>query len=143
QPICVGSNFLGCFRKTEQGFPDSFVASERFNPLAARVNFTPADTRTAYVQSWHFSAQRELPWNLLLDVAYVGNRSNKLIILADYNQARPNNATDPAAGTPLQQRRPFPTFSFVQASYNGGFASYHALQIKLERRFADGLYLLN
>jgi hypothetical protein len=143
QPICVGNNFLNCFRKTEQGFPDSFVASERFNPLAARVNFTPADTRTAYVQSWHFSAQRELPWNLLLDVAYVGNRSNKLIILADYNQARPNGASDPAAGTPLQQRRPFPNYSFIQASYNGGFATYNALQIKLERRFSNGLYLLN
>ena len=103
-PICTGSNFLGCFRKTEQGYPDGFVAPERFNPLAARVNFTPADTRTAYVQSWHFTLQRELPWKLMLDVAYVGNRSNKLIILADYNQARPNAPTE---NTPLQQRRPF------------------------------------
>jgi len=143
QALCAGNNFLNCFRKTEQGYPDGFVAPERFNPLTARVNFTPKDTRTPYVQSWHLTVQHELPMKLLLDVAYVGNRSNKLIILADYNQARPNNATDPAAGTPLQQRRPFPTFSFVQASYNGGFASYHALQIKLERRFADGLYLLN
>jgi Carboxypeptidase regulatory-like domain/TonB dependent receptor-like, beta-barrel/TonB-dependent Receptor Plug Domain len=143
QPLCTGNNFLGCFRKTEQGYPEGFVAPERFNPLTARVNFTPRDTRTAYVQSWHLTVQHELPWELLLDVGYVGNRSNKLIILGDYNQARPNNASDPAAGTPLQQRRPFPTYSFIQASFNGGFASYHALQIKLERRFAGGLYLLN
>lgn len=139
-PICTGNNFLGCFRKTEQGYPDSFVAPERFNPLAARVNFTPKDTRTAYVQSWHLTVQRELPWKLLLDVAYVGNRSNKLIILADYNQARPNAPTENAS---LQARRPFAAYSFVQASYNGGWASYHAMQVKLERRFSDGLYLLN
>jgi hypothetical protein len=50
-----------------------------------------------------------------------------LIVLADYNQARPNNATDPAAGTPLQQRRPLSNFSYIQISFNGGFASYHAL----------------
>jgi len=143
QPLCAGNNFLGCFRKTEQGYPDSFVAPERFNPLAARVNFTPKDTRTAYVQSWHLTVQRELPWKMLLDVAYVGNRSNKLIILADYNQARPNNAGDPSAGTPLQQRRPFANYSFIQASFNGGFTNYNALQVKLERRFSDGLYLLN
>ena len=143
QPICVGDNFLGCFRRTEQGYPNGFVAPERFNPLTARVNFTPKDTRTAYVQSWHLTVQRELPWKLLLDVGYVGNRSNKLVILADYNQARPNNSTDPTAGTPLQQRRPFANYSFIQASFNGGFANYHALQIKTERRFSDGLYLLN
>jgi hypothetical protein len=69
--------------------------------------------------------------------------SNKLIVLADYNQARPNNATDPAAGTPLQQRRPLSNFSYIQISFNGGFASYHALQTKLERRFSKGLYFLN
>ncbi|MGE0884142.1 MAG: TonB-dependent receptor [Blastocatellales bacterium] len=143
QPLCSGNNFLGCFRKTEQGYPDDFVSPTRYNPLTARVNFTPADTRTAYVQSWHFTVQHELPWKLLLDVGYVGNRSNKLIILGDYNQARPNNSTDPSAGTPLQQRRPFPAYSFIQASFNGGFATYNALQFKIERRFSDGLYILN
>ncbi|HEX9000863.1 MAG TPA: TonB-dependent receptor [Blastocatellia bacterium] len=140
QPLCTGNNFLNCFRKTEQGFPDGFVAPERFNPLTARVNFTPRDTRTSYVQSWHLTVQHELPWKLLLDVGYVGNRSNKLIILGDYNQARPNAATE---NTALQQRRPFTNYSFIQASFNGGFANYNALQVKLERRFADGLYLLN
>lgn len=143
QPICTGNNFLGCFRPTEAGYPTDFVASSRFNPLTARVNFTPKDTRTGYVQSWHLSVQRELPWKWLVDVAYVGNRSVKLIILGDYNQARPNNATDPAAGTPLQQRRPFANYSFIQASFNGGWTNYHAFQAKLERRFSDGLYLLN
>jgi carboxypeptidase family protein/TonB-dependent receptor-like protein len=154
-PLCVGNNFVGCFRRTEQGYPEGFVATERFNPLTARVNFTPRDTRTAYVQSWHLSVQRELPWNLLLDVAYVGNRSNKLIVLADYNQARPVTeeelrlsnlpANDPnrRALPTLQSRRPFSNYSFIQASFNGGFTTYNALQIKLERRFTNGFYLLN
>lgn len=143
QGICTGNNFLNCFRPTEAGFPTDFVAPSRFSPLTARVNFTPKDTRTGYVQSWHLSVQRELPWKWLVDVAYVGNRSTKLIILGDYNQARPNNASDPAAGTPLQNRRPFANYSFIQASFNGGWTSYHAFQAKLERRFSDGLYLLN
>jgi hypothetical protein len=84
--------------------------------------------------------QRELPLNLLLDVAYVGNSSRKLIVLGDYNQARPNA---PAENTPLQQRRPFSDFQFIQISFNGGFTSYNAMQVKLERRFSGGLYLLN
>ncbi len=143
QALCTGNNFLGCFRPTEAGYPNDFVSPSRFNPLTARVNFTPRDTRNGYVQSWHFSIQRELPSKWMVDVAYVGNHSTKLIVLGDYNQARANTTTDPAAGTPLQGRRPFANYSFVQASMNGGWTNYNALQMKLERRFSGGLYFLN
>jgi hypothetical protein len=143
QPQCTGNTFLNCFRPTQAGYPEGLTTSANFNPLAARVNYTPADTSTGYVQSWHLTVQRELPWNLLFDVAYVGNHSVKLIVLGDYNQARPNNAADPAAGTPLQARRPIPGFSFIQASFPGGNANYHSLQVKVERRFRQGLYMLN
>jgi len=143
QGLCTGNNFLNCFRPTQAGYPTGLVDPSRFTPLTARVNYTPRDTPTTYVQSYHISVQRELVRNLLLDVAYVGNVTRNLIILGDFNQARPNNASDPASGTPLQARRPIPGFSFIQASYAGGKARYNALQIKLERRFSDGLYLLN
>ncbi|HZS07980.1 MAG TPA: TonB-dependent receptor [Blastocatellia bacterium] len=143
QALCTGDNFLNCFRPTQAGYPTGLVTPANFNPLTARVNFTPNDIRTGYVQSWHLTVQRELMKNLLLDVAYVGNHSVKLVTLGDYNQARPNDATDPAAGTPLQNRRPIPGYSFIQISFPGGQANYHALQVKLERRFSQGLYLLN
>lgn len=140
QGLCTGNNFLNCFRPTQAGYPAGLVAPERFTPLTARVNFTPRDTPTAFVQSFHGSVQHEIIPNLLLDVAYVGNRSRNLIILGDYNQARPNALTE---NTPLQQRRPLPDFSFVQISFAGGSGSYDSLQVKLERRFTGGLYLLN
>ena len=50
------------------------------------------DTNTGNVQNWHVTVQREILPNLLVDVAYIGNRSRNLVILGDYNQARPNNA---------------------------------------------------
>ena len=143
QGFCAGNNFLNCFRSTEAGYPTGLVDPANFTPLTARVNYTPRNTPSTYVQSYHFSVQRELVRDLMLDVAYVGNVSRNLIILADYNQARPNNASDPAAGTPLQARRPIPGYSFIQAAYAGGDANYNSLQIKLERRFTGGLYLLN
>src|SRR5882672_9178565 len=139
-PLCVGDNFLGCFRPTQAGYPNGLTSPANFNPLAARVNFTPRDIRTGYVQSWHLTVQRELLPNLLLDVAYVGNHSVKLVTLADYNQARLNGPNENAL---LQDRRPIPGYSFIQISFPGGQANYHALQAKLERRFSGGLYLLN
>lgn len=138
--LCTGNNYLNCGRATQAGYPTGITNSSNFSTLASRVNYTPADTRTGYVQSWHLTVQREILPKLLFDVAYVGNHSVKLITLADYNQARPNASNE---STSLQNRRPIQGYQFIQMSFNGGQANYHALQLKVERRFSQGLYLLN
>ncbi|MBA3357276.1 MAG: hypothetical protein H0U18_15325 [Pyrinomonadaceae bacterium] len=84
---------------------------------------------------------------MVLDVAYVGNRAKNLVILADYNQARPLTAAElllPAAQRPsLQARRPIQGFGTISAVLPEGFSNYNALQVKLERRFSQGLHFLN
>ncbi len=139
-PLCTGENFLNCFRTTQQGYPAGLVDPSRFSTANTRTNYTPADYRTSYVQSYHFTIQRELAHNLVLDVAYVGNKSTGLMILGDYNQARPLNAGETAS---LLSRRPISGFDAIQISYGGGFATYNALQAKIEKRYANGFYLLN
>ena len=62
------------------------------------------------------------------------------MILGDLNQARPNAAGE---NTLLQARRPIQGFQFIQTAFDGGCADYHALQVKVEKRYSDGLYLLN
>jgi hypothetical protein len=140
QPRCAGDEYRNCFRLTTQGYPSGLVNPANFSTATTRTNYTPADYRTSYVQSWHLTVQRELVRNLVLDVAYVGNRSNGLMILGDYNQARPNN---PGENLTIAQRRPISGFDYIQISHGGGFASYHGLQLKLEKRYAAGIYLLN
>ncbi len=140
QPLCTGNNFSGCFRPTQAGYPAGLIAPTQFNALRSRVNYTPRDNPTAYVQSFHLTMQYEIFKNLLVDFGYVGNRSSNLIILADINQARPNAVGE---NTPLQQRRPISNFSFIQGSLAQGEAQYDSFQLKVERRFTDGLYLLN
>jgi hypothetical protein len=137
---CVGSNFVGCFRTTSQGYPSGIISPSQFNALRSRVNYTPKDSPTAYVQSFHLTAQYEILRNLLVDFGYVGNRSSKLVILGDINLARPNAAGE---STALQLRRPLPQFSFIQGSLPIGDAQYDSFQLKVERRFSDGLFLLN
>jgi hypothetical protein len=139
-PLCTGNNFSGCFRPTQFGYPEGLVVPQRFDAQRSRVNYTPRDSPTAYVQSFHFTVQYEIMRNLLIDFGYVGNRSKNLIILADYNQARPNASGE---NIPLQQRRLLPQYSFIQASFPGGEAQYDSFQFKIERRLTDGLYLLN
>ena len=67
----------------------------------------PRDFHSSPVRSWHISLQREIRRNMLVDLAYVGNRADDMLLFANYNQAFPNNA----AGTlPLQSRRPIAEF---------------------------------
>ena len=142
-PVCssLDANPLTCFRTTDSGYPNNFLNPANINILAVRVNHIPSDIPTSYTQSWHFSLQRELGKDLVLDLGYVGTRGVGLMILGDYNQARPN--AFPAENLSLQARRPLQNFGFIQVAFNGGFLNYHAFQAKLEKRFSRGLYLLN
>jgi Carboxypeptidase regulatory-like domain/TonB dependent receptor-like, beta-barrel/TonB-dependent Receptor Plug Domain len=139
-PRCTGAIFVdGCFRPTQDGYPSSLP-----NNVVLHI---PRNNRTGYIQNWQFSIQHELTSNMLLDVAYVGNHAVKLILLADLNQARPLTAAEvalPAAQRPtLDQRRPIQGFRTISAVLPVAFSNYHALQVKFERRFSKGLYILN
>src|SRR5436190_14203302 len=91
------------FRPTEQGYPAGLTDPSKFNPQTALVSYIPRDFHAGHVQSWYASVQRELGPRMLLDLAYVGNKGDDLLLIANYNQAVPNNA----AGTiPLSARRP-------------------------------------
>lgn len=122
------------------GYPAGLTDPSRFNPLLANVTYIPSDYRSSPVQSWYGSVQRELTDRMLLDVAYVGNRAQGLLLFANYNQARPNNA----AGTiPLQARRPIPEFADITYAFNGGRSRYDALQVKFDWRPSRDLSLLS
>jgi len=133
-PLCVGNNFAGCFRSTQQGYPTGLPNNVTL--------YVPRDRRTSYIQNWQLSVQHELTSNSYVDVAYVGNHAVKMILLADLNQARPPLPGENAAAT-LQARRPIPNFGSISAVLPAAFSNYHALQVKYEWRFARGLYLLN
>jgi hypothetical protein len=144
QGLCSdpGADPSTCFRPTPMGYPEGQFGPRvgALDSRSTRVNFIPRDNPTGYVQSWHLTIQRELAQNLMLDLGYIGSGSAKLMLLGDYNQARPNELGE---NTVLRQRRPLPAFDFIQIAFPGGTANYHAFQAKLERRFSQGLYLLN
>jgi hypothetical protein len=141
-PICTSVNSApgGCFRPTYLGFPNDFASPAAFNTATTQVRYIPANNRTGYVQSWHFTVQRELANNLLLDLAYVGNHSVGLMILGDANQAVPNLL---GQNLSINARRPIRNFTTIEQAYSGGFGSYNALQVKLEKRYNAGFYFLN
>ena len=130
----------GTFRYTEQGYPTGFTDPSRFNPLLANITYMPSDYHSSRVQSFYASVQREIAQNMIVDIAYVGNRADDLLLFANYNQAAPNNA---AGSLSLQARRPIQEFGDITYSFNGGLSRYNALQLKYEYRMRRGLMLLS
>ena len=77
---------------------------------------------------------------MLVDVAYVGNTATDLLLVANLNQAAPNNA----AGTiPLAARRPIPTWGDITYNFNGGKSRYDAFQMKYEWRMGADVNILS
>ena len=134
-----------CFRQTQQGYSVNLTASSNFNPALVQSRYIPKDTKTGYVQSYHLSVQQQLPGGVVMDVAYVGNKGTHLQILADYNQASPCAAAlaSQCPSSTLQSRRPVSKFATIEIAYGEGTSNYNAFQMKVEKRYGNGLYLLN
>jgi len=128
------------FVPAEGGYPAGLADPSQFNPLTANITYMPKDFHSSPVQSWHISLQRELLRNMLLDVAYVGNRATDLLLFANYNQALPNNQAGTIA---LQDRRPITSYSDITYAFNGGESRYKALQAKVDWRMSRDLTLLS
>jgi hypothetical protein len=156
----------------DQGIPQTFVPPPTIRPDVANgtdVHYIGSgDGRPPYFQNWSFGVQRELPSNVLLEVAYVANKGTRLGNgLVAWNEVDPqylsrgslltqpvNSAAAQAAGIPLpypgftgsvqQALRPYPQFlSVINRSNPSGNSTYHSLQAKAEKRMASGLsYLL-
>ncbi len=149
-----------CFRTTQQGYSTNLVLPSAFNPLKVQSRYIPRNNPTGYVQSFFAGVQQQLPGQVVLDIAYVGNHGVHLMVLGDQNQAKPQaitptctiNAPTVAPNLPtyvtsgcasLQARRPINNFAGIEVATGIGSANYNALQVKLEKRYSGGLYLLN
>ena len=123
--------------------------------------------RTPYQEQWSADIQRQLPYAIIFDIGYTGTHSVGLPATVALNQLplsqlslgtqlsqTVNNPffgfiTDPSSILSArtiqagQLLRPYPQFGNVnQVVAPVGFSTYHAMEVKLERRFSSGLALL-
>jgi hypothetical protein len=125
----------------DAGYPLDQASPSKFNPQTSNVLYMPKNMPEPRIQSYFFSIQRELPFNLVLDVGYIGNHGASLPVMGDYNQANPQPT--PTSNLSLNARRPIQGFGAVSWFNTGGASDYNGLQVKLQRRFANGLHFLN
>jgi carboxypeptidase family protein len=111
--ISIGS-FSNPFGSIPNPFPMS-LDNRSFALFPIMHTFDPT-FRSSYTYQYNLTIQRQLPWNLLLELSYVGNNSFKL-------------------------DRERELYSFLTAQESSGRARYDSFQARLSRRFTNGLQL--
>lgn len=132
-PNAIGVTTFGEDAGNPRGFPN---ASNTLPTEPGPAN--PFATQSTVLQNlhnpktyvWNFGIQRQLPWKMVADVAYVGSRGIHLFINEELN---PRNILAPGAP------RVHPNFGPIQPRTNGGDSNYHSLQTRLERGFTNRL----
>jgi hypothetical protein len=117
------------------GYPAGLLDPSSLAPTIGR-RAQDANQRTPYIQQYNFGIQYELLKDLLLDVAYVGNKGTKLNGFRNLNQRA---VITNANGSQAAGNRPFPAFGDIQWMENRVGSTYNSLQVRLEKRFSHGL----
>ena len=117
-------------RKVDQGFERSFTAA------GATIRGLETNLSMPYVQQWNINVQRQLPYDSLLTVAYVGTKGVHLRDEVDLDQARPGPGG-------VAARRPYPFFSSIVDTEFRANSSYNGLQATFEKRYSKGLSFLS
>jgi hypothetical protein len=140
QTIPAGGAVPATFLTTINSFSTNIASPAAFNPANSNVVYTPPDSKWPLIQNWFLSVQRQLPKNTLIELSYNGNHSLRLPIIADYNQAYPNQAGQSLGVT---ARVPIPAFGPITWLDPAGNNHYNGLSARVEHRFTKGLYVLN
>jgi hypothetical protein len=153
------------------GFPQNFRKEPSIDPTFLNRNSGSFIDQTAAAmprtQNWNFSIQRQIGSNAQVEAAYVGTHGTRLIApqLVRINQVHPRyfelgslltrNITSPEAraanipipfpgftGTVAQALRPYPQYLDLTATQaKAGSSKYHAMMLRLQKRFSNGLSL--
>ena len=95
------------------------------------------DEPSSYVAQWSFGFQREVTGNMSAEITYFGSAGVHLRRLTSYNNPEPSQLPN------SNNARPFPKFGSIQNMNAPGHSSYHALFLKVQRRFSNGLSFLS
>jgi hypothetical protein len=115
-------------QRWETAFPATPSGFGFQNFAGPRIDVGPSKTH-----EWNVSIQKELPWKSAITLSYVGNR------VTDIVASNERNAPTVGPHLDLQADRPYPAFASIALFDNVGESSYNSFQLKMERRFAEGL----
>jgi hypothetical protein len=106
----------------------------------AQINAINPDLDTPYTMSYSLSLQRELPYGIFAEAAYVANLGRHLIRQPDINQPtfdqiRANAAPGPNVN--INALRPFKGYTAIRMRLSDATSNYHGMQLYAAKRKGD------
>ncbi len=97
-----------------------------------------------FIQQWNFSVQQQLGKDMKVEVAYLGNRADRINVwrIANIRQvpgAREGTGCPAPCPVPRPFTRPFPQFGEDRTRGPWGWSNFHGFELNVERRFSGGL----
>jgi hypothetical protein len=124
--------------RLQDGYPNGLLDLSAL-PTTAGRRAQDMNQKTPNIQQWNLGFERELLTDLLLDVAYVGNKGQNLGGFRNINQRA---VVIGPTGAATAGARPYPQFGDIQYMENRVTSDYHALQVRLEKRYSHGFTFL-
>jgi hypothetical protein len=100
----------------------------------------PVGNTMPKVYSWNIGVQRDIGHDLALDVSYVGNRGNHLMVQRNVNGTGAGAFLTPAyeaANFRQDLLRPYLGYASLRSIETSGSSSYHAMLLRFGRRFSN------
>jgi len=109
------------------------------------------DYKTPSAINWSVGVRRDIGWGTVVDAAYVGNVGHNLEMYYDLNPVpagaryldlHPENRDPTGNATallPPEFLRPFRGYQNIRVRGNSGNATYHSLQVQVNRRYIRGV----
>jgi hypothetical protein len=116
-----------------------FEVLPRPNPATypGNVFLHEIDYQQGTIEMWNASLQREVLNKLIVTVAYAGTQGRNI-----QSKGWNTNSAPPGPGFNTASRRPYPQYLNFNAIIGRGTLDHNSLQLKVERQYAAGLYLL-
>jgi len=137
---CSTPSYVGtandCSAPSISTLANGFPATALTDPNTPVLFALDTKLKMPYVIQWHLATQYQFTAKTMLELAYIGSKSDRAYIYLNLNQAQPT--TDSSAAT--APRRPF---SYVDAAIgylkSAGSGNYNGLQASLQQRMSRGL----
>jgi len=106
------------------------------DPTTAQV-YIPLNYKNGYIESWNLAVQRQLPWEFVIDVAYVGSHGVDTPAAVNLNAGQTINGG--AASQPFYAQ--YGTTASITQYFAAFSSTFNSLQVKFDRRFTSGLIM--
>jgi hypothetical protein len=100
------------------------------------------DHKTSYNPQYLLDIQRQVGQNWSFEVGYLGSLSRRLYGFRDVNQPIPYGYVGSGSSTPINSRKPYPNYGFIQVVHDIGVGNYNAFSFKATRRYSNGLNVI-